>query len=159
MGGDTGGIVDMTGGGPTTGGRGGRTPRSGAASGGETTNGAGEVVMELPGDTLFDSGKATIKPSARKTLDTVVARIKKDYNGRMLRIEGYTDPTPVKSSGWDDNWDLGFVRARAVQKYLISKGIPEHDTYAASFGSTHLRSTKTYSSDRRVDIVVVENGK
>ena len=158
MGGD-GGIVEM--GGPSSsGGRGGRTTRGGAASsGGEATNGAGEVVIELAGDTLFDSGKATIKASAKKTLDGVAARIKKEYSGRTLRIEGYTDPTPVKSSGWDDNWDLGFVRARAVQKYLVSKGVPERDTYAASFGSTHLRSTKVYSQDRRVDIVVVENGK
>ena len=109
-----GGVSDLTGGNigvspGTTGTRGRTSSRGGASTGASSVNGAGEVVIELPGDTLFDAGKATIKTSAKKTLDNVVADIKKNYSGRMLRIEGYTDPTPVKSTGWDDNWDLGFV--------------------------------------------------
>ena len=148
---ENGGVLELNKGPGASRGRGGKS----ASAEGSTINGAGEVVLELQGDTLFDSGKATLKPSAKKTLDGVVATIKKEYGSRMLRIEGHSDPSPVKSSGWDDNYDLAFNRARAVQKYLISKGIAERDTYAASFGATNLKSTKNYAMDRRVDIVVV----
>ena len=72
-------------------------------------------------------------------------------------MEGYTDPNPVRKSGWDDNWDLGAARARAVLLYLESKGI--HNMYIASFGATQLKSTKNLAEDRRVEIVVVRGGK
>ena len=122
-------------------------------------NTAGEVTIAIPGDVLFDSGKAALKPSAKKTLDTVAAAIKKQYGSQTLRIEGHTDPTPVKSSGWDDNWDLGAARARAVLLYLESKGVAQKNMYIASFGANDLKSTKNLALDRRVDIVVVKNAK
>ena len=122
----------------------------------------GEVivdVLEIPGDVLFDSGKATLKPAATKTLDGIAATIKKQYAGQTLRIEGHTDPTPVKSSTWDNNYDLGAARATAVLKYLVKKGIPEKSMYIASYGANNPKSTKNLALDRRVDIVVVQANK
>jgi flagellar motor protein MotB len=139
----------------------------------EGHNAHGENTITVSSDILFDSGKATLKPAAKKALDHVAAILKKQYPGRELRIEGYTDPNPVRSSGWDDNWDLGAARARSVLLFLETKGI--HNMYIASFGDTKAagaapaptKKTKgktkstgssAYAADRRVEIVVVKNG-
>ncbi|HUO06808.1 MAG TPA: OmpA family protein [Phycisphaerae bacterium] len=135
-------------------------------------NAHGENTITVSSDILFDTGKAALKPAAKKALDKVAVILKKEYPGRELRIEGYTDPRPVRTSGWDDNWDLGAARARSVLLYLQSKGI--HNMYIASFGDTKAvgmggttstkkgkkstPSTGGYAADRKVEIVVVKNG-
>ncbi len=123
------------------------------------TNKLGEATIQIASDVLFDSGKATLKPAAKKTLDKVAGILKKEYAGQTLRVEGHTDPNPVKKSGWDDNWDLGAGRARAVLLYLETKGIAKKNMYIASFADTDLKSTKNYALDRRVEIVVVKAAK
>jgi len=120
-------------------------------------NAQGEDTIQISSDILFDSGKAALKPSAKKALDKVAVALRKEYAGNELRVEGYTDPNPVKHSGWDDNWDLGAARARAVMLYLHEKGV--RNMYIASFGDTKLKSSKNFAADRRVEIVVVKNGK
>jgi chemotaxis protein MotB len=119
----------------------------------------GQDVIQISGDVLFASGKATLQPAAKKSLDKVAAMIKKDYNNQQLRVEGHTDPNPVKHSGWDDNWDLGAARARAVLLYLTEKGISKKNMYIASFADNDLKSTKNLALDRRVDIVVTNSGR
>jgi len=119
----------------------------------------GQNVIEIPGDVLFASGKAALQPAAKKSLDKVAALIKKEYNGQQLRIEGHTDPAPVKTSGWDDNWDLGAARARAVLLYLASKGISEKHMYIASFAANDPKSSKNQAANRRVEIVVTNSGR
>src|SRR5205085_12108360 len=39
----------------------------------------GTLTVNLPGEVLFDKGKAQLKPTAGKTLDKIVSAIKKDY--------------------------------------------------------------------------------
>ena len=122
-------------------------------------NKLGEDTLQIASDVLFDSGKAALKPTAKKTLDKIVAIVKKEYAGQTLRIEGHTDPNPVKKSGWDDNWDLGAARARAVLIYLESKGVTKKSMYIASFADTDLKSPTNFALDRRVEIVVVKGAK
>jgi len=114
----------------------------------------GETELEIVGDVLFAPGKAALKPTSKKVLEKAVSMIKSKYTGHRLRVEGHTDPTPVRSSGWDDNYDLGAARARAVLLFLKAHGIPEKSMYIASFGANELKSTKNLALDRRVDIVV-----
>jgi flagellar motor protein MotB len=127
---------------------------------GEITRGhnkLGEDTLTVSSDVLFDLGKASLKPAAKKALDKAAAILHKEYAGRQIRIEGYTDPTPVRKAGWDDNWDLGAARARAVMLYLQGKGVK--NMYIASFGPTNLKSTKNQALNRRVEIVVVKGSK
>ena len=117
------------------------------------TNQRGETELEIVGDVLFAPGKATLKPASLKSLDKAVAILKSKFAGRRLRVEGHTDPTPVGKSGWDDNYDLGAARARAVLLYLKAHGITEKSMYIASFGANDLRSTKNLALDRRALIL------
>jgi flagellar motor protein MotB len=145
---------------PTPAARGNRAPAgsSGNISGvSSRRNAAGELVLEIPGDVLFDSGKATLKPSAKKTLDGIASNLKSNHAGHQIRIEGHTDPAPVKKTAWDDNWDLGAARANAVRSYLSEKGVK--NMYIASFAATELKNAKNPALNRRVEIVVVQNAK
>ena len=123
------------------------------------TNVYGEATIQISGDVLFDLGKATLKPTAKKSLDKVAAIIKKEYGSSTLRVEGHTDPTPVKKAAWDDNWDLGAARARAVLLYLSEKGVPSKNMYIASFAANDLKSKTNNALNRRVEIVVVRSAK
>jgi chemotaxis protein MotB len=119
------------------------------------TMGAGEVTASLDSDVLFDSGKTTLKPTARQSLDKVAAVLNSTYGGRSIRIAGHTDTDPIRKSGFKSNYHLGFERAFAVREYLISKGVPSNRIHLASFGPDLPRGSKAQS--RRVEIVVVLN--
>lgn len=111
------------------------------------------ITVRIPGDVLFESGKADIRSSARKTLDSVASVIKAKYSGKTIRIEGYTDTDAIKKSAWKDNLELSMARAASVHRYLQGKGMSPSKMYAAGFGSAKPQATKAKS--RRVEIVVV----
>ena len=78
------------------------------------------TVVSLPGDVTFDFDKATIRDSARGTLDTLAELILTGGDGQIT-IEGHTD-----SMGDDDyNKRLSEQRAAAVKAYLATKGVAE----------------------------------
>lgn len=116
-------------------------------------SGGGEEVMVLAGDVGFDSGSATLKSTAKKELDQIAARIKREYPGASIRVEGYTDSTkPNKSKAkFPTNEALSEARAQAVRDYLASKGVNNPMT-AVGYGAAKPKSTKAAS--RRVEIHV-----
>ena len=116
---------------------------------------AGTLTVNLPGDVLFDAGKATLKPTALGTLDKVASAIKKDYSGKAVRVDGYTDSDPITKTRnqWDDNWDLSYGRAKSVMQYLTSHGVDPHAISIAANGSNKPKGSKPAS--RRVEVVVL----
>jgi len=115
---------------------------------------AGTVTVNLPGDVLFDPGKAVVKGSAEGTLNKIIAAVNKSYHGKTVLIEGYTDSDPIRASKgeWDDNWDLAYARAKAVSIYLTGHGVSEKLVAIVANGPNKPRSSKEAS--RRVEIVV-----
>lgn len=92
------------------------------------------TVVSLPGDVTFDFDKATIRDSARGTLDTLAELILAGDDGQIT-IEGHTD-----SMGDDDyNKRLSEQRADAVKAYLATKGVP--DNRVRTIGLGELRPT------------------
>lgn len=75
------------------------------------------VVVSLPGDVLFDFDKATIRPDAQGTLDTLAQLIAAGPAGQIT-VEGHTD------AKGDDAYNkrLSEQRAEAVRTYLLGKG-------------------------------------
>ena len=116
----------------------------------------GELTVRVPGDVLFDAGVATLKPSAKTTLDKIAGAIKADYAGKTLRVEGHTDADPLLKTRtmWTDNRNLSLARALAVTRYLESKGVPPKLIETAGFGEFHPLGTDKMKN-RRVEIVVV----
>jgi chemotaxis protein MotB len=112
------------------------------------------IVLTIASDVLFDSGEATLKASAKKTLDTVVAEINRKFPGKQVRVAGFTDQDPIKSSGYRTNYHLGFDRAFNVSQYLESKGLSKDRIERLSFGPEQLKKSKKAS--RRVEIAIVD---
>lgn len=118
---------------------------------------AGTVTVRVPGDVLFDSGKATLRDSSRGTLNKIASALKKDYGGKKVIVVGHTDSDPIqKTKGvWDDNLDLSAARARAVAKYLADQGVSPNLLKMRAMSDTDPRGGKSQS--RRVEIVVSAN--
>ncbi len=113
----------------------------------------GEITVTVQSDVLFDSGKTSLKNTAKQSLQAVASVLNSSYNGRPVRIEGYTDTDPIRKSGHKSNHHLGFDRAYAVRKFLIAKNVDGKRISLASFGPDRPLGSKANS--RRVEIVVV----
>ncbi len=123
----------------------------------ETEKNRDRIIVRVPGDVLFESGKIDLRQTSLKTLDSIASVIRKEYSGNLIRVEGYTDSDPIRKSQWKDNLELSMERAASVHRHLQSKGLNAKQMYAAGFGPANARATKAQS--RRVEIVVVLNEK
>ncbi len=114
----------------------------------------GEAEVSIAGSALFDSGKTTIKDSAKRQLDRIARELNGTYRGAAIRIEGHTDSDPIRKSKWASNEALSQARADAVKQYLSSKGVSASRMNSIGYGSSRPKSTKAAS--RRVEIVVTK---
>ncbi|MEM8556662.1 MAG: OmpA family protein, partial [Bacteroidota bacterium] len=81
----------------------------------------GETVAILPTDIYFESGSAQLTPEGVRRLVEVVEKLKSEYGGREVRIEGYTDGQPIAEPLKDrfpSNWELSAARAAMVARHL-----------------------------------------
>jgi chemotaxis protein MotB len=115
----------------------------------------------LPGDVLFDSGKATIKEGMKGAIKKLAELIKeKDPEERyVISVDGFTDRVPVERTRKEniDNWYLGARRAHAVMFFLYDQcGIPRERFRLTSSGYRHEREKVRKSArNRRVEIRLV----
>lgn len=105
----------------------------------------GEVVLDPTGGLslsehlLFSPGVAQLKKGHLPALDTVARLLQGKYRNEKIIVEGHTDNQPlVKIKKFvEDNLNLGYLRARAVYKYLREKhGIPEARLVVVTYGYT-----------------------
>jgi chemotaxis protein MotB len=121
------------------------------------------MVISLPGDVLFDTGKDTLKKEGEDVLGKVAAVIRNDpaLVARDYQVAGHTDNQPLTGGQFHDNWGLSLMRARSVLVFLVgTKGIlPRQHWSAAGFGDTdpiaNNGTKEGQQKNRRCDIVVV----
>lgn len=117
------------------------------------------VGFQVQGGVLFDSGKAEITPTGRRTLDRLVETLKS--TGKNLRIDGHTDTDPIRYSKWKTNLRLSAERALAVADYLISRGIPADRIAIAGFGEYRPAvpgdTPEAKRQNRRVEILMLHD--
>jgi flagellar motor protein MotB len=104
---------------------------------------AGTTTVNFLGDALFDSGRATLKDSAKANLNKMVAGLKGQYAGKPVKVQGHSDSDPIKVSKWKSNQELSEARAKAVREYLVSKGVPADQVSAEGFGDAKPKSRPT----------------
>jgi chemotaxis protein MotB len=124
----------------------------------ELDKAAGTITVTLPEMILFDSGKATLKGTAKGNLGQIVSVLKEKYSGSVVDVIGHTDADPIKKSTWKDNWELSAQRALSVLRQLNSDGISDSKLRAIGCGSGKPVAPNTSASgkakNRRVEIVV-----
>jgi chemotaxis protein MotB len=100
------------------------------------------MVISLPGDVLFDSGRETLKKDGQAILLKVAAVIKADaqLRARDYQVAGHTDNKPLQHGPFKDNWGLSLMRAREVLVFLVDEtkggGLPIEHWSATGFSDT-----------------------
>ena len=115
------------------------------------------LVISLKEAGFFDSGSATVRPSALPLLEEVGRSIKGYTNA--LRIEGHTDNVPV-SKNFPSNWELSTTRSNAIVHYLVDTlHLPPTKLSATGYGEYRPIADNTTpegrAQNRRVDIVLL----
>ena len=122
------------------------------------------MVISLPGDVLFDTGKDTLKNEGEEILKKVATVIKNDHSlaDRDYQVAGHTDNQPLTGGVFKDNWGLSLMRARSVLLFLVGGkggGLATRHWSAAGFADTDPvanNGTKDgQQKNRRCDLIVV----
>jgi chemotaxis protein MotB len=129
------------------------------------------MVISLPGDVLFPSGKDQLRDGGKDVLMAVAEVIRSDAQlaERFFQVAGHTDAQPLKGGPFKDNWGLSAMRARTVLVFLISP-VDSKDgggwldaarLHAAGYGETDpVAGNETppeRERNRRVELVLMPN--
>lgn len=117
------------------------------------------VVLQLDENILYDLGKADLKDTSIKALDTIT-KLVKDMDNDIL-VEGHTDSVPIHNSEYASNWELSTARAVSVVRYFVETKDVQPTRFAvkgyAEFRPLVDNSTpENRSTNRRVDILIVD---
>lgn len=127
------------------------------------------MVIQLPGDVLFDSGRETLKKDGQEILLKVAEVIRNDagLSARTFQVAGHTDDAPLQGGRFKDNWGLSVMRAREVLAFLVQPvekgggGVNPARWSASGYGETDPikpnDSPENKQANRRCEIVVVPN--
>jgi chemotaxis protein MotB len=121
---------------------------------------SGRMVVVLPNDVLFDSGRASVNAHGREMLAQLATALA-TFRGRRFQVAGHTDNEPIRYSGFHSNWDLSAERALAVVGLLIQGGMPEASLSAAGYGEFDPVGNNTApegrAKNRRIEITLQPN--
>jgi outer membrane protein OmpA-like peptidoglycan-associated protein len=92
-----------------------------------------EFEISLGSDVLFRPGSARLSDAGQRALTDAANKLKSQYSGRFVMVEGHTDSQPIRVSGWKSNWELGAARALTVLHFLEEQGVPAEKLSAATF--------------------------
>ncbi len=120
----------------------------------------GRMLLALPNDILFDSGKVEIKPDGKDTLGKV-AQVLAGMPDRHFLVAGHTDNVPIKTKKFQSNWELSTQRAVEVTKLLVEGGMKPSQLGAAGYADFDPEASNDtpegQRQNRRIEIVVQPN--
>jgi chemotaxis protein MotB len=117
----------------------------------------GLVIRLLTDKVLYDSGSATLNPSATPLLDRISSLLRTEFDHPIV-VEGHTDDQAISNGQFPTNWELSTARATAVVRFLIRDHVPPGRLGASGYGAMHPLTTNATaagrSRNRRVEIVL-----
>jgi len=120
----------------------------------------GRMVLQLPNEVLFDSGRTDLKPNGTEALSSV-AQVLKTIDKRHFQVSGHTDDVPIQNSAFASNWELSCARALAVVHFLIGQGVSPDLLSAAGYGQFDPIAVNETGpgrqANRRTEIVLLPN--
>jgi chemotaxis protein MotB len=113
-------------------------------------------------EVLFPVGSADLTQAGIAQMTTLAVTIK-DIASEIppglhwvLRVDGHTDPQPVRGGQFASNWELSAQRAITVVKLLIADGVPADHLAATAFGEYQPfgpgDTPDAYAKDRRIEL-------
>jgi chemotaxis protein MotB len=117
------------------------------------------MIVSLNEGLLFDSGSAGLDKDSQAVLSKIANAIKGLPN--YVRVEGFTDNVPIKTSQFASNWELASQRAINVSKLMIDSGLIPERLSTVSYGEYRPMfandSDENKRRNRRVDIIVIDH--
>ncbi len=101
------------------------------ASGVSVTRNGQYIILNMPSNVTFDTGKSDIKPQFYEVLNSV-AIVLAEYNRTIVDVDGHTDNVGSDAS----NLDLSRRRARSVAEYLASRKVDPRRLSMQGFGES-----------------------
>ncbi len=77
----------------------------------------GNVYVSLAEKLLFKSGSDVVNPKGKEALKSL-AKVLNSTKDFTVMIEGHTDNVPIKTTLFEDNWDLSTARATSIVRIL-----------------------------------------
>ncbi|MEW6661731.1 MAG: OmpA family protein [Bacillota bacterium] len=116
------------------------------------------IALDIKERVLFDSGKADLRPEAKRLLDTLsVLLAKLPY---QISVEGHTDNRRINTQEFPSNWELSVGRAVKVVRYLVEQqGLDPRKFAAVGYGEYQPvvpnTSLDNMALNRRVVIMII----
>ncbi len=110
--------------------------------------------VSLEADAFFDFDKATLKPEGKARLDELVSQIQQVKHVNGIHLGGHTDG--IGSQQY--NLGLSERRAKAVEEYLVSRGVSPQLITTEGYGKLNPivpnDTPANRAKNRRVDVVI-----
>ena len=120
----------------------------------------GRMLLVLPNDILFDSGKVELKDEG-KTAIANVAKVLAGMADRHFLVAGHTDNVPIKTHKFRSNWELSTQRAVEVTRLMVEGGMKPSQLGAAGYADFDPAASNDtpdgQKQNRRIEIVVEPN--
>jgi chemotaxis protein MotB len=107
----------------------------------------GRMVLAMPNDVLFDSGRTEIKKKGQAVLEEMAGILK--TVPRQFQVAGHTDNVPINNERFRSNWELSTARAVEVIRFFISQGVPPAALSAAGYGEFNPVASNDDENGRR----------
>jgi len=121
----------------------------------------GRMLLALPNDILFDSGKTELKAEGKEAIADVAKVLATMPMDRHFLVAGHTDNIPIKSKKFASNWELSTARAVEVVKLLVDSGMKPSQIGAAGYAEFDPAAPNAtpdgQKQNRRIEIVVEPN--
>ena len=120
----------------------------------------GRMLIALPDDVLFDSGKTEVKPAGQVALGKV-AQVLATVTDRKFLVAGHTDNVPIRHGRFKSNWELSTARAIEVTNFLVQNGMKPEVLAAAGYSEFDPVAPNDTPANkglnRRIEIVLQPN--
>ncbi|MEZ4361761.1 MAG: OmpA family protein [Kofleriaceae bacterium] len=118
-----------------------------------------DTEIEILDMVYFEYNKAVIKSESYDILDALAKTLEGNPAIKRVEIQGHTDERGNDAY----NLDLSDRRAKAVEKYLIDKGIDERRLTAQGYGETqpliNEHNERAWKKNRRVAFLILERAE
>lgn len=119
----------------------------------------GRMILAMPNDVLFDSGRTEIKKKGQAVLEEMAGILK--TVPRQFQVAGHTDNVPINNERFRSNWELSTARAVEVVRFFIAQGVPPAAVSAAGYGEFNPVASNDDENgrrrNRRSEIILLPN--
>ncbi len=91
------------------------------------------LELNLPDSLLFSSGSAEPHYDGFAVVEKIAGVLRDRDNA--VKVEGFTDNRPIRTSAYPSNWELSAARAAAVVRMLTMEGVEPERLAAVGYGA------------------------